>query len=165
MILATSLFNLVSRERPDAFAALDTLLVAGEAFDPAAGRRVLNSDPPKRLINAYGPTESTTYTTWKEIDEIAPDARSVPIGRPLSNTTVFLLDESFNPVPVGVVGEIYIGGEGVAKGYLNRPELTQEKFVNDPFTRSTPYSEWEKFPETSAAPTSKNRPASPAPPC
>ena len=132
MILATSLFNLVSRERPDAFAALDTLLVAGEAFDPAAGRRVLSSDPPKRLINAYGPTESTTYTTWKEIDEIAPDARSVSIGRPLSNTTVFLLDESLNPVPVGVVGEIYIGGDGLANGYLNRPELTEERFVHVP---------------------------------
>lgn len=93
--------------------------------------------PDTRLINSYGLTEATIDSTWYEAP---PDAslvpgRFVPIGRPLSNTRVYVLDESLEPMPVGIPGELCIGGQGVARGYLNRPELTAERFVADPFER------------------------------
>ena len=90
-----------------------------------------------RLVNAYGPTEATVFATAYEIplqwpDEVTP--KRVPIGRPLSNRTAYVLDPQGNPVPVGVVGELYLGGEGLARGYLHQPELTAERFVPDPFS-------------------------------
>ena len=132
MFLTTLLFNLIARETPEAFASVETVLTGGEAIDPAAARGVLSSSPPKRLLNVYGPTESTTFTTWKEIFTVASDARTIPIGRPISNTMVLLLDETLNPVPIGVVGEVFIGGAGLANGYLNRPELNEERFIDVP---------------------------------
>ena len=135
MFLTTSLFNLLARENPGAFQAVKNLLVGGEACDPTAARLVLENNPPRRLVNVYGPTESTTFTTWYEIKNVAPDAQSIPIGRPISNTTIYLLDSHLNPVPVGVPGEIYIGGDGLASGYLNRPELTEERFVSVPASK------------------------------
>jgi amino acid adenylation domain-containing protein len=90
-----------------------------------------------RLLNAYGPTETTITATAFEIaprpDENATYQR-VPIGRPLANTQIYILDSFLHPVPIGVQGELYIGGTGVARGYLNRPELTAEKFIPDPFS-------------------------------
>ena len=132
MFLTTALFNLISHEDPSAFKTLKTLLVGGDACDPSAIRRVLENDPPRRLLNGYGPTESTTFAITKHFQNVPPGAHSVPLGRPLANTTIYLLDQQFNPVPVGVPGEIFIGGDGLAIGYLNRPELTAEKFVNVP---------------------------------
>ncbi|HEB87260.1 MAG TPA: amino acid adenylation domain-containing protein, partial [Gammaproteobacteria bacterium] len=84
---------------------------------------------PYRFINLYGPTESTVETTWADIaaGHVAP-----PIGRPISNTQVYILDAQLRPVPIGVVGELYIGGDGLARGYLNRPELTAERFISNP---------------------------------
>ena len=84
-------------------------------------------------MHCYGPTESTTYATTHEVRALADGADSVPIGRPISNTQVHVLDAHLQPVPLGVAGEICIGGDGVALGYLNRPALTAEKFVADPF--------------------------------
>ena len=132
MFLTTSLFNLITREVPDAFASVGTLLTGGEAFDPASAHNVFTSGPPRRLVNVYGPTESTTFATWRELSHPPTEGRSVPIGKPIANTTVFVLDDAFNPVPVGVVGEIFIGGDGLADGYLNRPELNRERFVDVP---------------------------------
>jgi amino acid adenylation domain-containing protein/non-ribosomal peptide synthase protein (TIGR01720 family) len=87
-----------------------------------------------RLINAYGVSEATIDSTYFEndIDNLNPD-RLVPIGRPFSNTQIYLLDTHLNPVPIGVPGELYLGGEGIARGYLNRPDLTAEKFIVNPF--------------------------------
>jgi amino acid adenylation domain-containing protein len=129
MFLTTALFNLLSRENPNAFQTLKTLMFGGEACDAESVRRVLQNNPPKRLLHVYGPTETTTFASWFHIKNVAPEANTIPIGRPISNTTIYILDKNFQPVPVGVHGEIFIGGDGLADGYLNRPELTAEKFV------------------------------------
>ena len=86
----------------------------------------------RRVCNLYGPTETTTYSTWISMEREGEVVET--IGRPIGNTKIYLLDEKQRPVPMGAVGEIYIGGAGVARGYLNRPELTAERFVRDPFT-------------------------------
>ncbi len=133
LFLTTSLFNLVANQAPDAFQPLRTVLFGGEVADPEAVRAILAHGAPRHLLNVYGPTETTTFATWHEIYSLGPDETSVPIGKPISNTEVHLLDPSGNLVPVGVRGEIYIGGDGVALGYLRRPELTAEKFVEKEF--------------------------------
>jgi len=85
----------------------------------------------KRVLNLYGPTEDTTYSTWAEVGR---DTGRVPIGRPIANTQAYVLDGEMEPVPEGVRGELYLGGEGLARGYWGRPELTAERFVADPFS-------------------------------
>src|SRR5262249_41285480 len=87
------------------------------------------------LLNGYGPTECTTFSSTYEIETISEDTKDIPIGRPIANTRMYVLDEHLQPVAIGVAGEIYIGGDGVASGYLNRPELTAERFIKDPFSR------------------------------
>ncbi|MDT5268370.1 MAG: hypothetical protein QOH49_556 [Acidobacteriota bacterium] len=133
LFLTTALFNQIAGAEPRAFAPLRTLLFGGEAVEPRWVRRVLAEGAPGRLLHVYGPTESTTYATWYEVREVARDATTVPIGGPLSNTQLYVLDAALEPVPVGVPGELYLGGEGLARGYLNRPELTAEKFIPRPF--------------------------------
>jgi amino acid adenylation domain-containing protein len=134
MFLTVALFNQLANARPDAFGGLRSLLVGGEKMLPEPVRKVLLSGaPPRALLNAYGPTETTTFAVTRPVAAIPPGAQSIPIGRPIANTTLYVLDEAMQPVPVGVFGELYIGGEGVALGYLNRPELTAERFVENPF--------------------------------
>jgi len=108
--------------------SLRTLLVGGEACPADLVRRW--SRPGRRILNTYGPTETTVTATWAEL---VPN-RPVTIGRPLPTYTAHLLDRELRPVPAGETGEICIGGPGVASGYVNRPELTAEKFVPDPFS-------------------------------
>ena len=93
----------------------------------------MQEGPPRRLLHVYGPTEATTFATWFEVKCVVEGAITVPIGHPIANTEVYVLDKSLEPVPVGVPGEIYIGGDGLALGYLKRPDLTAEKFVPHPF--------------------------------
>lgn len=133
MFLTAALFNQCVLASASIFASLKYLLVGGDVVDPAAARRLLQRGAPRHLLNAYGPTETTTFASSYEITSVAERARSVPIGRPIANTRMYVLDSSLQPVPVGVVGEIHIGGAGVANGYLNRPELTAERFLHDPF--------------------------------
>jgi amino acid adenylation domain-containing protein len=133
MFLTSSLFNLIAARCPSAFHTVRHLLVGGDAVDPRWARQVLETAPPRRLINGYGPTECTTFSVTHEIRDVAEGARSVPIGRPLSNSQAFVLDWNMQPVPAGVSGELYLGGDGLAKGYWNRPEITAERFVNSPF--------------------------------
>ncbi len=96
-----------------------------------------DSAPATRLINEYGPTETVVGCCVYEVRPDDPRSGSVPIGRPIANTQLYILDRYGNPVPPGVTGELYIGGAGVARGYLNRPELTREKFIADPFSGVT----------------------------
>ncbi|MCP4657643.1 MAG: amino acid adenylation domain-containing protein, partial [bacterium] len=130
LFLTTGLFNQIAQEEPTAFSTLRYLLFGGEAVDPHSVREVLaRGGPPGRLLHVYGPTESTTYTSWHPVTAVAPGARTVPIGGPISNTEIYVLDRNLVPVPAGVPGELCIGGDGLARGYLFRPALTAEKFI------------------------------------
>jgi amino acid adenylation domain-containing protein len=135
LFLPTALFNQVASEIPGAFSSLRYLLFGGEAVDPRSVREVLKSERPQRLLHMYGPTESTTYALWHGVESLSAEASTVAIGRPLSNTQVYLLDEYQQPVPVAVAGELYIGGDGLARGYLNSASLTAERFIPNPFSR------------------------------
>lgn len=134
MFVTTGLFNQLSREVPDIFAPVRQVLFGGEAANPACVRDILKNCPGSRLLHMYGPTEATTFATWHEVRELEANAAFVPIGRPIANTELYVLDELRQPVPIGVTGELYIGGDGLARGYLNQPELTAESFVSHPFS-------------------------------
>ena len=108
---------------------LGVLIVAGEACPATLAQQW---GPRRRFINAYGPTETTVCATMYESD--AQDGDCVPIGHPIANTEIYILDRHGEPVPIGVAGEIHIGGAGVARGYLGRPELTARRFINNPFS-------------------------------
>ena len=133
LFLTTALFNQMARYAPGAFRGCRTVLFGGEAVEPRWVRAVLDAAPPGRLLHVYGPTETTTFATWHEVRDVPADALTIPIGRPIANTEVYILDAAREPVPVGLPGELYIGGPGLAAGYLNQPELTAERFVLHPF--------------------------------
>ncbi|MGY4306615.1 amino acid adenylation domain-containing protein [Bradyrhizobium sp. USDA 4369] len=131
--VTTALFNQYAIACPELFAGLRFLLTGGERADPSCFRRALSDGPPRHLIHCYGPTETTTFAITHEIDRVGEGESSIPLGRPIANTQIYILDGHGAPSPIGVAGEIHIGGAGVARGYLNRPELTAERFVPDPF--------------------------------
>jgi amino acid adenylation domain-containing protein len=133
LFLTTALFNRLAQASPPPFAGLTHLLFGGETADPGAVRRVLEQGGPRRLLHVYGPTETTTFATWDEVTAASDLRESVPIGRPIANTTARVVDARGALQPAGVPGELVIGGDGVARGYLHRPELTAEKFAADPF--------------------------------
>ncbi|MEH1937183.1 MAG: amino acid adenylation domain-containing protein [Nostoc sp.] len=136
LFLTTALFNQLASIVPQAFKDLRNLLFGGEAVDPKSVKAVLRNGPPQRLLHVYGPTESTTFACWYLVEDIAEGATNVPIGRPISNTQIYILNSKLQPVPVGNPGELYISGDGLARGYLNRPELTKEKFIPNPFEKA-----------------------------
>ncbi|MBO1541688.1 non-ribosomal peptide synthetase, partial [Pseudomonas sp. OA65] len=111
---------------------VDTVNVAGEALKRSLVEALFEQTQVKRLCNLYGPSETTTYSSW--VSMAREDGFAAHIGKPVANTQFYLLDEHKQPVPLGVPGEIYIGGAGVARGYLNRAELTAERFLKDPFS-------------------------------
>ncbi|WP_339493215.1 AMP-binding protein, partial [Pseudomonas sp. EA_15y_Pfl2_R67] len=111
---------------------VDTVNVAGEALKRSLVEALFEQTQVKRLCNLYGPSETTTYSSW--VSMAREDGFAAHIGKPVANTQFYLLDEHGQPVPLGVPGEIYIGGAGVARGYLNRDDLTVERFLKDPFS-------------------------------
>ncbi len=134
LFLTTALFNQIASAVPDAFRSLKYLLFGGEIAEPMRVRAVLQQGPPQHLLHVYGPTENTTFSSWYEVQAVAEDATTIPVGRAIANTQIYLLDADLNPVPIGVPGEIYLGGDGLARSYLNRPELTAARFVPNPFS-------------------------------
>ncbi|HEX2204129.1 MAG TPA: non-ribosomal peptide synthetase, partial [Longimicrobium sp.] len=131
LFLTTALFNQVAAYAPETFRGLRMALFGGEAADPEAARRVLERGRPGRLLHMYGPAESATYATGHAVEAVPPGAATVPIGRAVPWTRVFVLDDSLRPVAEGGEGEVYVGGEGLARGYFGRPALTAGRFVPD----------------------------------
>ncbi len=140
MFLTTSVFHTAAREQPDGFATLRDLVVAGEQLDHAATLRVLEAGAPARLVNGYGPTEASVLASYYVCTEAAlADLARIPIGRALAQTDLYVLDDELAAVPLGEIGELCIGGPGVANGYLRRPQITAERFVNRPGTDEVVY--------------------------
>jgi amino acid adenylation domain-containing protein/FkbM family methyltransferase len=134
LFMATALFNQLAHEMGTDFHDVREILIGGSALEPRAVREVLKQGYGGRILNVYGPTESTVFATWHSATREDAEGLMIPIGRPVSNTEIYILDKGQQPSPVGVAGELYLGGDGLARGYLNRPELTAEKFVPHPFS-------------------------------
>ena len=132
--LTAGLFHQLAEERPEALAPLRQLLVGGDVLSPTHLRRVREMHPHLRLVNGYGPTENTTFTCCRDITAADLERPSVPLGAPIANTAAYVLDAALEPAPDGVWGELYAGGDGLARGYHARPALTAERFVPDPFS-------------------------------
>jgi amino acid adenylation domain-containing protein len=112
-------------------ASVQTVNLAGEPLPPSLVQQLYQQETVQQVFNLYGPSEATTYSTVAPIGRSV--SQSVPIGRPIANTQIYLLDSNLQPVPVGVPGELYIGGEGLARGYWRQPDLTAERFITNPF--------------------------------
>jgi len=129
--LTSALFNRMVDEQLEALTGVRQVLAGGEALSGSHVRRFLERiGESGRLVNGYGPTENTTFTCCHVMRRGDEPGTTVPIGRPIANTRVYVLDATRHPVPAGVVGELYAAGDGLARGYLNQEALTREKFVD-----------------------------------
>lgn len=148
-LFPTALFHQLVRMDPALFQPLKTIISAGEVVSPAIIRYLLKNNPgSQRIFNLYGPMECGVFATYHEIKTLDQSATSVPIGLPVNDTEVYLLDEELQRVELGEIGEIYLAGSGVARGYLNLPGLTAEKFIPCPFdAKKTMYKtgDWAKM--------------------
>ncbi|WP_043777302.1 non-ribosomal peptide synthetase, partial [Amycolatopsis rifamycinica] len=130
MWVTAGLFRVLAQETPDCFAGLREVWTGGDVVPAAAVRRVLAACPGLRVVDGYGPTETTTFATAHPMAEVVPDR--IPIGRPLDGMRARVLDADLRPVPPGVPGELCLAGAGLARGYRGRPGLTADRFVADP---------------------------------
>ncbi|MCY8102057.1 lichenysin non-ribosomal peptide synthetase LicA [Bacillus haynesii] len=133
LMITTALFNLLTDMRPDSLKGLRRVLFGGERASVDHVRKALKTVGKGRLLHMYGPSESTVFTTYHPVNEVPDDAQAIPIGKPVSNTEVLILDSFGNVQPAGVAGELCVSGDGLVRGYFNRPELTAEKFTTHPF--------------------------------
>jgi amino acid adenylation domain-containing protein/non-ribosomal peptide synthase protein (TIGR01720 family) len=134
VFLTSGLFRMVAQDGPESLNGAHEVWTGGEVVPATALRRVANACPGLVVVDVYGPTETTTYATQRSMvgADAVPDV--VPIGRPLDNMRVYVLDDALRPVPIGAPGELYIAGAGLARGYLGQPGLTAERFVACPFS-------------------------------
>ncbi len=132
--LTAAVFHLVARHAPGSFATLEQLLVGGDVVSPAAVALVQAACPGLRIINGYGPTESTTFALTYTLPASWPADRAVPIGRPIAHTTAYIIDDALEPVPDGSEGQLALGGDGIALGYVGQPAATAGCFREDPFS-------------------------------
>ncbi|MFC9758687.1 amino acid adenylation domain-containing protein [Streptomyces sp. NPDC056921] len=131
--LTAGLFRVMAEEVPEAFAGVREVWAGGDVVPPEAVRRVMDRCPDVTVVNGYGPTETTTFATTHRIHRPLDYAGAIPIGEPLDNHRLYVLDEGLRLVPPGTPGELYIAGAGLARGYLGRPGMTAERFVADPY--------------------------------
>ncbi|MBD6620399.1 amino acid adenylation domain-containing protein [Komarekiella sp. 'clone 1'] len=137
LFLTTALFQQIIRDVPQAFASLQYLLFGGEAVNLRWVRKIIKYGAPKHLTHVYGPTENTTFSSYYHIQELPESATFIPIGCPINNTQIYILDTHLQPLPIGVMGELYIGGDGLAREYLNHTELTDEHFITKYFSNKS----------------------------
>ncbi|MCP4221037.1 MAG: AMP-binding protein, partial [bacterium] len=135
--LSSPLFNQLVQQGAQIFSGLEQLLVGGDVLAPIHINTLRKSNPHIKIINGYGPTENTTFSTSFQIEALQNNR--IPIGKPIANSTAYIVDKYDRLVPVGAVGELLVGGEGVARGYLNNPSMTGEKFVNTDLSPSRLY--------------------------
>ncbi|MBB4677123.1 non-ribosomal peptide synthase/polyketide synthase [Crossiella cryophila] len=133
LFLTSGLFRLAAQEDPGCFAGAREVWTGGDIVPAAAVRRVLGACAGLLLSDVYGPTETTTYATQHSMSTVDSVPDTVPIGRPLDNMRAYVLDRNLKPQPVGIPGELYLAGAGLARGYLDRPGLTASSFLPDPF--------------------------------
>jgi amino acid adenylation domain-containing protein len=131
--LTAGLFQVLAEEAPDSLAGVREVLTGGDVIAPAAVARVLRACPDLVVRGLYGATEATVFSTCAPIAAPYAAGITVPLGRPMNGTQTYVLDERLDPVPAGIVGELYLGGTRLARGYLHRPDLTAERFVACPF--------------------------------
>ncbi|VBB05118.1 phosphopantetheine attachment site [Lucifera butyrica] len=131
--ITTALFNTLVDVNLESLKQVRKILFGGEAASPRHVKKAFTALGKGRVVNMYGPTETTVFATYHEINGLADTEGNIPIGKPVANTRLYILDPEGRLQPVGVTGELCIAGDGLAQGYLNRPELTAEKFVTDPF--------------------------------
>lgn len=131
MWLTSPLFNQLAQKDAGMFNTLRHLIIGGDALVPHIVSKVRKASPELSLWNGYGPTENTTFSTSFLIDQDYDG--SIPIGKPIGNSTAYIMDENRSLQPIGAPGELCVGGSGVARGYVNLPELTEKQFVRDPF--------------------------------
>jgi amino acid adenylation domain-containing protein len=132
--LTAGLFHQVADARPECFGTVRQLLAGGDVLSPAHVRRAMDANPRLRIINGYGPTENTTFTCCHAIRPGDLERASIPLGSAIGGTRAYVLDAAMQPAAVGMPGELYAGGDGLARGYLGRPAATAERFVPDPFS-------------------------------
>jgi amino acid adenylation domain-containing protein len=136
--LTAGLFHQMAESQPEALAGVRQIVAGGDVLSPAAVRRVLAGRPVGGiLVNGYGPTENTTFSCCHPMAAGDEVGEKVSIGSPIANSTAYVLDSRMSPVPVGAPGELYVGGEGLARGYVGRAALTAERFVPHPFSGET----------------------------
>ncbi len=131
--ITTALFNVLIDENAGCLLNVKKILFGGEKVSFQHVKKAFNLLGRDKLIHVYGPTESTVFASYYIVNEINEDLGTIPIGGPVSNTKIYIVDKNINPLPVGIPGELCISGDGIAKGYLNRSELTMEKFIPNPF--------------------------------
>ncbi|WP_189032800.1 non-ribosomal peptide synthetase, partial [Paenibacillus albidus] len=132
MQLTTPLFNQIARDKSQMFSGLKRLMVGGDVLSAKRVAEVKKACPGLKIVNAYGPTENTVISSYYLVDKELQET-SIPIGRPIQNSTTYIVDRYGKLAPIGVPGELWVGGDGVARGYKNLDELTAEKFIADPF--------------------------------
>jgi amino acid adenylation domain-containing protein/thioester reductase-like protein len=135
--LSAGLFHQCARSRPAMFGRLRVLISGADVLIPDLVREVLRHGPPGSLLNGYGPTENTTFSTTYLISDVPAGAARIPIGRPIANSTCHIVAADGTPAGLGEEGELLVGGDGVALGYVNDPALTADRFIPDPYGRSS----------------------------
>ena len=133
MLLISPQLHVAADEFPERLSQVPQVLVGGDVLSPQHARKLLPHLPDTRFVHVYGPTECTLFATAQQIEDVDTTRPTVPIGRAIANTRAYVLDEHLRPAPVGVPGELWLGGDGLARGYVGRPGLTAERFRPDPY--------------------------------
>ena len=133
--ISTALFTQIAESNSDVFSKLKNLILGGDVLSAPHANKVRKINPQLTVVNAYGPTENSCNSTTYKIDRDFDN--NVPIGKPISNSTAYIFDKNMSYQPIGIIGEIYVGGDGLSKGYLNRDDLNKTSFVNHPYFPSS----------------------------